>query len=88
MPQHERARETDRERQAVFDFIRWLADEKGWTIAEPVTDGRYLFVEGQLQRAIYLPARLAAEFCGIDYDAYHAEKDALLEYVRESRAGH
>ncbi len=61
--------------QLIGEFIGWLSEEKGLSIAESDKHGELYHWRGRRETLI-------AEFFGINQNALEAEKEALIEYQR------
>jgi len=73
MPEHEKLEARKAEHEAITGFLNWLEGSD----YDIVTFDR----EGDHRTANF--PRLVAEYLHINQDAFHAEKHALLAYVRE-----
>lgn len=79
-PLHEEMKVRAGERQGVQTAIDWIA-EQGYEICEdrwkdkPTHDSEYMPIRLRTDR-------LVAAILGIDYNAFMAEKDAMLEEIR------
>lgn len=78
-PQHDAYRPHQEQGQAIGEFLEWLQHTKHFVIAEYLID-EPTFVD-EMVHANYDVNRLLAEFFGIDYDAYQAEKEAVYRCV-------
>ena len=72
-PLHERAAKVQDETQTIGLFMEWLL--RRYTLALDTGRGRLVGVNMDINKLI-------AEFYGIDYKAYMAEKDAMLDEIR------
>lgn len=80
-PQHEIARTKETERNTIGDFMTWLHDEKHLMLGEyqnGMFEDNFVPVRGMTGEPF---ERLLAEFIGVDYDAYRAEKEAVYQFV-------
>lgn len=84
-PWHDKAKEHASEMQDIGEFIEWLTGTKHYWIAkyrddeEGSTEGDdTLYPVPMTDLAIN---KLLAEFYGIDYKEYQAEKEAVYQYV-------
>ena len=80
-PQHDKWDAVKDQVQAVADFLEWLNSEKDLYVAQYGSNGQYMLF------ALWDKQKVIAEFFDIDYDAYQAEKDAVLEHVRSLNNG-
>lgn len=78
-PEHEKLSEVSDKSQAIGEFLDWVADEKGWRLAE-WEDNRDVMTP-----VYYSVNEVLAEFFGIDYKKLMAEKDDMLAVMRGSR---
>ena len=86
-PQHDIARTKEAERNTIGDFMSWLHDVKHLSLGEWNTFTGLLGPYDKFEpvRGMTGPEfeRLLAEFIGVDYDAYQAEKEAVYKFVSE-----
>ena len=76
-PEHEKVRAIQRESQAIGEFMDWLQEEKNIGFA--------YFEEGLGDVLLSTPSllKLLEEFFGIDPKKLEAEKQAMLDEIRE-----
>jgi hypothetical protein len=89
-PQHAKLEDQKLERATVQRFLDWLDDEN-LRIAEPIKEGSGFDVyayTGLLERTTRSKAALVAGFLGIDEDAFHEEKDAMIAALRAQYTQH
>ncbi len=75
-PEHDKAKKFESEMQDIGEFITWLTGEKKLWICELVHEDYYPVPMTDLKIN-----QLLAEFYGIDFKAYQAEKEAVYQYV-------
>lgn len=80
-PEHEKLAKIGDQSQTVGEFLEWLTGTKGWTLAH-VPD----YYESTLVPVSYTITTLLAEFFDIDQTKVEAEKRAMLDEMRHSRA--
>lgn len=81
-PNCEKLVEAGQRHRAILEFLEWVEDEKGVSLAEWLEDPEF----GSEMAPIsgFKKERLALEFFEIDPDAYERELKALLEAEREA----
>lgn len=78
-PECERMAAVREKSQAIGEFLEWLREEKGWTIAEEYGNS------DRLLPVRYSTEALLAEFFGIDLNKVERERRAILEGCRSTR---
>ena len=79
-PEHEKVRAIQRESQAIGEFMDWLSEEKEMALYkwDEVAAAHLYHVRSSV-------GDLIAEFFGIDPMKLEAEKQAMLDEIREER---
>ena len=77
-PEHDKAKKFASEMQAIGEFLDWLTSVRHLHIASYDVDPDVLFPMPMTDLNIN---KLIAEFYGIDFKAYQAEKEAVYQYV-------
>lgn len=86
-PEHTKFELVQNEAQIIGPFIDWLRNAKGLTFHkwdEALRDGNKARYGVQAYVPVHTPTReFLAEYYDVDYDAYWAEKDKMLEEFSE-----
>lgn len=74
-PEHDKARESRPYSQKIGEFVEWLAEEKQIWLRSDDDSRHPRCHNNDLMMLLH-------EFFEIDYEAFHAEKDRMLEVQR------
>jgi hypothetical protein len=77
-PEHEKLRAIKDKSQAIYDFLAWCEEEKGYGLAVDSESG----YQGEKYWVPESKRDLLAEFFGIDQQKLEGEKRAMLDEMR------
>jgi hypothetical protein len=83
-PEHIRLKAVVAESQAIGQFIEWMTQEKNWVIADWVELSDIELIDQYRPVSMSIEAMLA-EYFQIDLKKIEAEKQAMLEEIRQHR---
>lgn len=80
-PEHEKMHARRAEHEAIQSFLNWVQDSEDYALCSAYDAD----TGGWSEMGNYRIGRAVAEYFGVDYDAFQAEKDQMLADIRAAQ---